>query len=333
MVSETSTKHADVLVVGAGMAALAAAERLHAAGVAVQVVDKARGVGGRMATRRLTIGQCDHGVPAFRVEGEDFRHATQAWIRAGAAKPWTHDGISELVGTPGMTAIAKAMARPLPAVDLDVKLERIDVDGKHWIARAGERRYVAGTLLLSPPVPQTLALLDAGSVGLALTDRATLGAVRYWPVFVVLARFGDEAALPPPGALRFDNHPKLHSIVDDRRKGASAASTATVRSTPEYAEKHFDRPSEEVLADLVAAAAPHLTGPPVEASLQRWRYALVREGAPAPWLRLKGTPPAYCIGDAFGGGTVEGAWRSGRSAAEHWLASDRAGASTPRSSR
>jgi predicted NAD/FAD-dependent oxidoreductase len=336
MQPETNARTCDVLVVGTGIAALAAGERLRAAGRDVVLVDKARGVGGRLATRRLAEGNCDHGVPSFRVEGEDFRHATLPWLKEGVAKTWARlasgasplptPAATELVGVPGMTALAKAMAKSLPAVDLDVKLDRVAVrdHGKGWIAEGSGRRYASRAILLSPPVPQTLALLDAGAVGLALSDRATLQAVRYWPTFVVLARFAGEPALPPPGWLGFEKDPRLSAIVDDRRKGASPVSTATIRSTYEYAERHFDRPDEAVLAELLAAAAPHLSGPPVETELHRWRFATVREGAAAPWLLLKGTPPAYCIGDAFGGGTVEGAWRSGRAAAEHLLAEEKA---------
>ncbi|MFM8495428.1 MAG: NAD(P)-binding protein, partial [Planctomycetia bacterium] len=43
----------DVAVICAGMAGLCAAGVAIAAGLRVAVVDKARGVGGRMATRRL----------------------------------------------------------------------------------------------------------------------------------------------------------------------------------------------------------------------------------------------------------------------------------------
>jgi len=321
MQPETTPTAADVLIVGTGIAALAAAERLHSAGKSVVLVDKARGVGGRMATRRLSEGNCDHGVPSFRVEGEDFRHATHPWLKEGVAKTWTRGaGIADIVGTPGMTAIAKAMARPLPSVHLDAKIDKLSVHDNHWTAEGVGRRYVTRSVLLSPPVPQTLALLDTGSVGLVLSDSATLQAIRYWPTFVVLARFACDYALPAPGWVSFEKHAKLLTIVDDRRKGASPIATATIRSTADYAEKHFEKSDEAVLAELLAAAAPHLSGPPVETEIHRWRFATVREGAAPPWLLLKGTPPAYCIGDAFGGGSIEGAWRSGRAAAEHLLA-------------
>lgn len=310
----------DVLVVGTGIAALAAAERLHGAGVNVRLVDKARGVGGRMATRRLAEGACDHGVPSFTATDPTFREATHRWIADGAARAWSHDGTDDVVGVPGMTAIAKSIVRRLPTPALDVKLESLSVQDGRWVAAAPGRRFVASAVFLSPPVPQTLELLDAGGVSLASTDDRVLRAVRYSPAFVVLARFAGEAALLPPGYATFGPESPLASVVDDRQKGACAAATATVRSKADWADQHFDDDPATVQATLLAAAAPHFTGPPVEASMHRWRYAVVRDGAPGPWRRLEGLPPAYGIGDAFHRGTVEGAWLSGRLAADHYLA-------------
>ncbi|HEY5747869.1 MAG TPA: FAD-dependent oxidoreductase, partial [Chryseolinea sp.] len=49
----TSTPQADVVVIGAGLSGLFAAGKLNASGYRVIVLDKGRGVGGRLATRRL----------------------------------------------------------------------------------------------------------------------------------------------------------------------------------------------------------------------------------------------------------------------------------------
>ena len=45
----------DIVVIGAGMAGIACARALRAAGLPVRLIDKRRGIGGRMATRRATV--------------------------------------------------------------------------------------------------------------------------------------------------------------------------------------------------------------------------------------------------------------------------------------
>jgi glycine/D-amino acid oxidase-like deaminating enzyme len=55
----------DVVVVGAGLAGLAAARRLHAAGLGVIVIESSSTVGGRMRTDRVDGLQLDHGFQQF----------------------------------------------------------------------------------------------------------------------------------------------------------------------------------------------------------------------------------------------------------------------------
>ena len=61
-VTNSSDSIADVLIVGAGMSGMAAASDLVRAGRKVLVVDKGRGIGGRMATRRVGDAVFDHGA-------------------------------------------------------------------------------------------------------------------------------------------------------------------------------------------------------------------------------------------------------------------------------
>ena len=58
----TTTTTTDVLIIGAGIAGLTAGKALQPAGLSVQLVDKGRGVGGRLSTRRFANGAWfDHG--------------------------------------------------------------------------------------------------------------------------------------------------------------------------------------------------------------------------------------------------------------------------------
>ena len=73
------------IVVGAGISGLLAAGALQGEGWNVTVLDKGRGVGGRMATRRVGGGTFDHGAQFFTVRGERFAGLVEDWLEAGVA--------------------------------------------------------------------------------------------------------------------------------------------------------------------------------------------------------------------------------------------------------
>ena len=78
-----------VVVVGAGIAGIACARGLALAGVAVRVVERARVVGGRMASRHLHGRPVDLGAAYFTVSDPEFARVVEGWHAAGLARPWT----------------------------------------------------------------------------------------------------------------------------------------------------------------------------------------------------------------------------------------------------
>ena len=78
--------HADILIIGAGLAGLSAANALQAAGHDVLVVDKGRGLGGRLAGRRIDNASFDHGAQFMTTRDPKFVEQVSQWIEAGVAE-------------------------------------------------------------------------------------------------------------------------------------------------------------------------------------------------------------------------------------------------------
>lgn len=73
-----------VLIIGAGIAGLTAARALTFSGVSAVVIDKGRGVGGRIATRRLSDGQAyDHGALRFTAQDGAVASLASSWEAEG----------------------------------------------------------------------------------------------------------------------------------------------------------------------------------------------------------------------------------------------------------
>ncbi|MEM6868917.1 MAG: FAD-dependent oxidoreductase, partial [Cyanobacteria bacterium P01_C01_bin.121] len=83
----------DIAIIGAGLAGLECGRRLKAAGYQVCVLDKSRGLGGRMATRRVVTNQrenirVDHGLRYWPSPSGVLAPLTEELIAAGVLKRW-----------------------------------------------------------------------------------------------------------------------------------------------------------------------------------------------------------------------------------------------------
>ena len=125
----------DTIILGAGLAGLTAARQLQAHGQTVAIVDKGRGVGGRLATRRIGQARLDHGAQFFTTRSDDFKAVVAEAVAGGAVKEWCRgfgepDGYPRYCGTSGMTDFAKWLARDLD-ISLGVEIDKIAVSYTH----------------------------------------------------------------------------------------------------------------------------------------------------------------------------------------------------------
>jgi len=345
----------DVVVVGAGVAGLCAAGELVRAGKSVVVLEKSRGVGGRMATRRLGAAVCDHGAQFFTVRGRAFGGLVANASDAGAVEPWcagfgrlgslggdvepAADGHARWRGVRGMTDLPKWLAERLAAdghgtacpIRTGTQAAAIGTaGGRVLVSLAAGPDGVSETLdaagaVITAPVPQALDLLTAGSAAVDAAASGQLATIAYDPCYALMLVLDRPSLVPPPGAVQFapEAGGPVAWLADNHLKGISPVPALTVHATGEFTRTHFDAPADRVTAILLDAVRPWIDGDPatavVERSLHRWKYALPTTVIGAPLVAASTAPPIACCGDAFGGPRVEGAASSGLAAAR-WMA-------------
>ncbi len=311
------------------MAGLTAANRLRLAGKKVTVLDKARGVGGRMATRRAEGAQFDHGAQYFTVRDSRFRDYIDTMREAGVVQAWATgfrladgtykaDGEPRYRGTTAMTDIPKFMAQGVDVI-LQQRVRHMAYDRDGWaLTTESNDTFRADAVLLTAPVPQALAILDNSNIMLPHADRADLEAVTYDPCLAVMALTESDTALPDPGGMWL-NLPELTWVADNYRKGISDVPCVTLHASADYSLANLDTPHEDIAAELLAAVQPYIGVQATAVSIQRWRYSSPVEMYYASTLCVAEPGPLAFAGDAFNGPRVEGAALSGLSAAEALL--------------
>ncbi|MCA9912097.1 MAG: FAD-dependent oxidoreductase, partial [Anaerolineae bacterium] len=181
-------------------------------------------------------------------------------------------------------------------------------------ANAGANVFASTALILTPPVPQSLAL----TAGIALTeeDRTALQRIEYGPCLAGMFVVEGDVDLPEPGAVQNFEH-TVYWIADNKEKGISPDERViTMHVESRYSRSHFDDPDEQTLDYLREELQRHLQPGAVikEGHLKKWRYSVPLTTYHRDTLIATGFPLAFA-GDAFGGrGRVEGAYLSGLAA-------------------
>lgn len=308
----------DTVVIGAGMTGISCARALARAGREVRVLDKGRGIGGRMATRRVTLdgaeAQFDHGAqyisaatPEFAAMLADLSDAAALWDD-GADRP-------HHVGLPGMSGLPRAMAAGLD-VQQGREVTALTPGAEGWRITTGTEEMTAARVVLTIPAPQIPALIGADH---PLAE--PLAGVTLEPCMTLMAAFPKGS--PRPFVSRVAPEQTLSWIAQDSTKPGRAdhVTTWVAQAGRDWSLAHLEEAHDAIAARLL----PHLcaeigadTADVLHASAHRWRFAHVATALHLPFLS-NDTADLYLGGDWCLGPRVEAAWQSGTAIANDIL--------------
>lgn len=307
----------EVLVVGAGVSGLACARTLADHGHRVTVLEKGRGVGGRLSTRREGDWRFDHGAPSMQFA--DPR--TQPYVAS-----WEHDGYLTALpeapdvhtGRSAMSTWPKHLAADL-SVKTGVQIARATRGHDGWtlIDQQGHE-YRAPVLVLAIPAPQAIALLGDALTS-ALRSLHDVRMTACWSTMVVFDA-------PPPmrvterlaqGQVRLDDERLARCLRQASLPGRPTAEAWVVQSSAAWSQAQLERSADDVCREITPLVRAQLgiAGEVVHASSHRWRFARTDVGLEVTCL-WDGAAALGVCGDfamAFpqAASDVERAWLSG----------------------
>lgn len=301
-----------VAVVGAGLSGAACARALASAGVRVEVLDRGRGPGGRMASPHVDGRPVDLGASYLTTRDDGFVAVVDGWLNRGLAHPWTD--AFHLAGPAGLGELKAGPLRygapgGLRSLVADL-LDGLDVRQDAAVTSVGPGPVVDGraydAVVLAMPDPQAERLLD-----LALEAERAAVADRAWePVLAVAAGWEERSWASDFDGCFVDGSERLAWIADDGRRRGDGAPVLVGHSTPPYAADRLADP-EAAREDLVAAVRDvlQIDAPPAWTRVQRWSFARPAASRDVPF-HLGDAGVGLC-GDGWGAPRVETAWTSG----------------------
>ncbi len=325
-----------IAVVGAGVAGLSAARALVDRGHDVSVFEQARGPGGRVATSRLrgiemprglagSTLAFDHGAQYFTARDPRFASLIAQWERNRVAAKWagrivTFDdegwediaeslsakasgdkGTVRYVGTPGMNAIALAMA------------EGLDITYGQRVESLEPLLSTRDQVILAVPADRARVLVSHVP---SLAEK--IAGVTMQPSWTVMAAFEERVAARFDAA--FVNGSALGWIARNTSKPKRdwKVDTWVLQATTAWSGAHVDdRPDDvgaflmEAFEDLIRSGLPRA----FYATVHRWRYAAADPPLAVGAIHDRDSRITLC-GDWCKGSRIEDAYLSGLEAAQ-----------------
>lgn len=328
-------------IIGAGMAGLAAAQRVRALrpDATITVIEKSRGVGGRAATRRSHGAIFDHGaqyIKAPSAELEALVRSVPETLVDIALPVWTFDHTGTIaegdaeqnreakwIYSDGITRLAKHLAR-----DLDIRFET----RAHHLAQADRSFLIidhdgtivaaADAVLLTAPAPQSCDIIAASSLPAdahhTLMDE--LDQSEYRPCLTITLGYPPIIRDRPFYALVNTDrqHPISWLAYEHRKPGRDTGGSHLLiaQMAPNWSRDHWDDPADTLVAPVAALIRDLLKedlSAPVWSNRQGWRYALPDSAADFEVLN-SAVPGLFFAGDFTAGQgrvhrAIEEGWR------------------------
>lgn len=317
-----------IAIIGAGIAGLSAARKLHDAGHTVHVFDKSRGSGGRMSSKRSDAGSLDLGAQYFTARNPRFAAEVHRWHTQGWACEWkphlynnhtdgqltpSPDEQTRWVGNPRMSAISRGLLGHL-TVSFMCRITELIRGEKHWHLQdaEGNDHGPFSHVIVATPAPQATALL-ATAPKLA----SAAASVKMDPTWAVVLGFETALNTAIDGCFVQDSPLEWVARNSSKPGRGSHPDTWVLHATSAWSKEHIDMPKEAIIEHLHGAFAElmHITVPaPTFTLAHRWLYA--RPAGAHEWGVLADSDLGlYACGDWCLSGRVEGAWLSGQEAA------------------
>jgi len=331
------TREMKVAIIGAGIAGSACARTLVDHGVDVTLIEKSRGAGGRMSTRRGEFGAFDHGAQYFTARDPRFREKIAGWIEEGVVRPWNarfaEFGVegakrttppTRYVGVPSMSGLCGYLAEGIQ-LETSSRVVGLLRDEAGWVVRTSQADSVESLLgpfdvvLSTAPAPQTAALFGPQSQAMAsiasrIAMRATWSVMLASPHRIELPFDHAEVLAGAKGC--GDALAWISRVSSKPGRDANEFDRWALLARPEWSEERLERTPSDVAPEIFAAFVQLCRNAGVEAPqpahllAHRWRFALAsREGGPTSVFDVQ--QGLGMAGDWLRGTRVEDAYLSG----------------------
>jgi renalase len=302
-----------IAIIGAGICGLTLANKLSEESIDNFILEKSKGVGGRLATRRDGEATYDHGAAFYLQSNFEPNIWHERWQNAGLTKLWFSENERlHFCGASGMTSLAKDLAQNVK-VYFSEKVVKLDVSQNSVSVLCESNKFFeAQKIVLTSPLPQVLEILNASQINYP----ADLNNIVFGKALVGLFEIEDENKIEYNFNILKPNS-NIFTLANNQAKRISKKFALSVVMSGSWSDQHFKFDDTQILALMQIEMQKYFKFEMhvIKAQLKKWRYAQPRTVYKDKHVSLN-SGQIILAGDAFGGGSIAGALRSAQSAFE-----------------
>jgi renalase len=283
----TKLKNKKIAIIGAGISGLALANKLATLNEVV-IFDKSRGIGGRMATRRVEGFNFDHGAQVFNAKTDEFKELCNQAKSDNIIEEWQGDfvEISEnkiiskskfnannprYVAKPQMNNLCKYMAKNLNIL-LGHEIKSVNFADDKWTLKATDNEEFKNFdyLFLAIPSNQAVNLIPKKSKYFDLVSN-----VKMLGCFTLMLGFEEKLNLEFNAATVSNSIISWISVNSSKPQRLGGFSLV-INSSNEWADQNIEKDLELIKDQMLTSLSKIITfeeSKITHQNIHRWKYA------------------------------------------------------------
>jgi renalase len=272
-----------IIIIGAGLTGLLLAQKLTNSAKECVILEKSKGLGGRIATRRINDKGLDHGAAYFSSNNNFLKNLSELSLTAIQSD-------RGLYINGGMVQIAKKLSSNLNVLK-EKKVISLTHSSDKWLLKTEDgSSFECTKIVLTAPVPQALELLSQS--GLHPEADHSICSIKYTKALVLLVILKNR-----PEVLHLNSSKDFEAIAMKERDLHPQG--VVIQMSPDFSERMFEESDESIISQIqLSLEKAGLPANQIETfELKKWRYSTPLSSFKAPFLEL--FPNLFLSGDGF----------------------------------
>ncbi|MFT4967356.1 MAG: renalase [Candidatus Deianiraeaceae bacterium] len=309
-----------IAIIGAGISGLTLARKLSETHD-VEIFEKARGVGGRMSTRRVDDLRYNHGCQLFTAHSDQFQGFCTQMINQGVIKKFSGKVINMqnsqakemksnkvyYLSYPYMNSLCKHLVKNLQ-IHLNTRITNITRSHHKWVLKSEDQTFRDfDILLITIPSPQVSDLLPKTFQYLPQIKQIHMS-----PCFALILRFNKNLAMNYSVANIVDSPIKAIFVNNLQSNSVESPTTIVSHATSTWSTQNIDCNQAEIANTLQQALQRFIHFKKTDIQyfvVHLWRYARATEHHRCTSF-FDDTLQIGICGDWLASGDIEGGYLS-----------------------